>query len=215
MTIPIHSKRPFDSVSKGIYYPMITARQKVLAHLKKTRAASAREIARALKMSAPNVRHHLSVLRSDGRVEFVSVNNREGRGRPENLYSLSQAALGDNLSALASALLTESGKKLNLDAIASHILDPSQFTNLPVTKKLVLLVEKLNEMHYQARWEAGAEGPRVIFGRCPFAKIITNHPELCQMDKSMLEQALSKPIVQFSKSELNAYGICPFVFRVR
>ena len=41
---------------------MITARQKVLAHLKKTRAASAREIARALNMSAPNVRHHLSVL---------------------------------------------------------------------------------------------------------------------------------------------------------
>ena len=55
---------------------MLTARQKVLAHLKKTRSASAREIARALKMSAPNVRHHLSVLCSDGRVEFVSVNNR-------------------------------------------------------------------------------------------------------------------------------------------
>ncbi len=50
---------------------MITARQKVLAHLKKTRAASAREIARALNMSAPNVRHHLSVLCSDGRVEFI------------------------------------------------------------------------------------------------------------------------------------------------
>lgn len=215
MTIPIKSKRRIDFVSIGIYYPMITARQKVLAHLKKTRAASAREIARALKMSAPNVRHHLSVLRSDGRVEFVAVNNREGRGRPENLYALSQAALGDNLSALASALLTEAGKKLNLDAVAGHILDPTQFTNLPVTKQLVLLVEKLNEMHYQARWEAGAQGPQVTFGRCPFAKIIASHLELCQMDRSMLEKALSRPIEQFSKSELHAYGICPFVFRVR
>ena len=193
---------------------MITARQKVLAHLKKARPASAREIARALKMSAPNVRHHLSVLRSDGRVEFVAVNNREGRGRPEKMYSLSQAALGDNLSALASALLTEAGKKLNVDAIARHILDSSQFINLPVTKKLVLLVEKLNEMHYQARWEAGAEGPRVIFGRCPFAKIIENHPELCQIDRAMLELALSRPIIQISKSEASARGLCPFVFRV-
>lgn len=215
MTVPIQSNRRFDSVSKDFLFAMITARQKVLSHLRKTRAASAREIARALKMSAPNVRHHLSVLRSDGRVEFVAVNNREGRGRPENLYSLSQAALGDNLSALASVLLTEAGKKLNVDAVAGHILDPSQFTNLPVTKKLVLLVEKLNEMHYQARWEAGAEGPRVIFGRCPYANIIANHPELCQMDRAVLEQALAKPIAQFSKSEVNAFGNCPFVFRVR
>ena len=62
---------------------MLTARQKVLAHLKKTRAASAREIARALKMSAPNVRHHLGILTSDGRLEVTSVHQRGGRGRPE------------------------------------------------------------------------------------------------------------------------------------
>ena len=80
---------------------MLTARQKVLAHLKKTRAASAREIARALKMSAPNVRHHLGILTSDGRLEVTSVHQRGGRGRPEKMYSLSQSALGDNLSVLA------------------------------------------------------------------------------------------------------------------
>ena len=180
---------------------MITARHKVLAHLKKTRAASAREIARALKMSAPNVRHHLSVLCSDGRVEFVAVNNREGRGRPEKLYSLSQAALGDNLSALANALLTEAGSRLNVEAIANRILDSSQFAGLPVTKRLVLLVEKLNEMHYQARWEAGADGPRIIFGRCPYAKVIDGHPELCKMDIALLEKSLGRPVIQSTKNE--------------
>ena len=193
---------------------MTTARQKVLAHLKKTRAASAREIARALKMSAPNVRHHLSVLCSDGRVEHVAVNNREGRGRPEKLYSLSQAALGDNLSALADALLTEAGSRLNVEALASRILDSIQFANLPVTKRLVLLIEKLNTMHYQARWEAGADGPRVIFGRCPYEKVIDRHPELCKMDEALLELSLARPIVQFPKSESSWRGLCPFVFRV-
>ena len=88
---------------------MTTARQKVLAHLKKTRSASAREIARALDMSAPNVRHHLGVLVSDGRVEVNAVYQHGGRGRPEKVYSLSQAALGDNLSVLADALLAEEG----------------------------------------------------------------------------------------------------------
>jgi predicted ArsR family transcriptional regulator len=195
---------------------MFTARQKVLAHLKKTRAASAREIARALNMSAPNVRHHLSVLCSDGRVDALptAVNNREGRGRPEKMYSLSQAVLGDNLSALANALLTEAGSGLNVEALASRILNSAQFTNLPVAKRLVLLVEKLDEMHYQARWEAGAEGPRVIFGRCPYAKVIDGHPELCKMDITLLEKALGRPVLQSAKNETVGRGPCPFIFRV-
>jgi len=193
---------------------MTTARQKVLAHLKKIRAASAREIARALKMSAPNVRHHLSVLCSDGRVEFTAVNNREGRGRPEKMYSLSQAALGDNLSALTNALLTEAGSGVNVEALASHILKSSQFANLPVAKRLVLLVEKLDEMHYQARWEAGAEGPRVILGRCPYAKVIDGHPELCKMDASLLENVLGRPVSRSLKNEVVGHGHCPFIFRV-
>jgi predicted ArsR family transcriptional regulator len=193
---------------------MITARQKVLAHLKKTRAASAREIARALKMSVPNVRHHLSVLCSDGRIEFSAVNNREGRGRPEKMYALSQSALGDNLSVLANALLTEAGPKLKTESVASRLLDSAQFTNLPITKRLALLVEKLEEMHYQARWEAGAEGPRVIFGRCPYAKVIEVHPELCKMDIALLEMALGHPVTQLQKNEADARGICPFLFQV-
>ena len=193
---------------------MTIARQKVLAHLKKTRAASAREIARALNMSAPNVRHHLGILVSDGRLEVTSVHQRGGRGRPEKMYSLSQSALGDNLSALADALLTEAGAKLNVESVASRLLDSTQFTNLPIPKRLTLLIEKLDEMHYQARWEAGAEGPRVIFGRCPFAKIIERHPELCKIDASMLEISLGRPILQTIKSESITRGLCPFAFRV-
>jgi len=191
---------------------MITARQKVLAHLKRNRAVSAREIARALKMSPPNIRHHLSVLCSDGRVEFTSVKPRGGRGRPEKLYSLSQAALGDNLSALIDALLTEAGSSVQMEAVAGRILDSSQFANLPITKRLALLVEKINEMHYQAHWEAGAQGPRVIFGRCPYAKVIEGHPELCKMDAAMLGGALGNTVEQVAKIE-KSHGVCIFAMR--
>jgi predicted ArsR family transcriptional regulator len=201
---------------------MPTARQKVLAHLKKNRATSAREIARALKMSAPNVRHHLGILVSDGRLEVTSVRQRGGRGRPEKMYSLSQSVLGDNLAVLADALLIEmgstlrqgSGQGLNVESLASRILDDGQFSNFPITKRLSLLVEKLNAMHYQARWEAGAEGPRIIFGRCPFAKIIERHPELCKIDTALLGNSLERPIIQLQKNEAGARGTCPFLFQV-
>ncbi len=193
---------------------MTTSRQRILTHLKKTRSASAREIARALKLSAPNVRHHLSVLSSDGRVEMTAVHSREGRGRPEKVYSLSEAALGDNLSALAEAILTEAGSTLSMEAVASLILDESQFAGQSMNRRLALLIEKLNEMHYQARWEAGAGGPRVLFGRCPYARVIDAHPEICTMDTALLQKTLARPVSALKKNETLVKGLCPFIFQI-
>ena len=193
---------------------MTTSRQKILTHLKKTRSASAREIARALKLSAPNVRYHLSVLCSDGRVEMTAIHNREGRGRPEKVYSLSEAALGDNLSALAEAILIVAGSTLKMEAVASLILDESQFAGQSMNKRLALLVEKLNEMHYQARWEAGAGGPRVLFGRCPYARVIEAHPEICTMDVALLQKTLARPVSALKKNETKVKGMCPFIFQI-
>ncbi len=84
---------------------MTTARQKILAYLDKARTASAHEVSRNLKMSAATVRHHLRILVSDGRLEMISGREHAGRGRPEKIYSLPSAALGDNLPALSDALL--------------------------------------------------------------------------------------------------------------
>jgi predicted ArsR family transcriptional regulator len=197
--------------SKGNF--MNTSRQRILAHLKKTRSASARELARALKLSAPNVRHHLAVLCSDGRVEMTGLHTRGEKGRPEKVYSLAQAAIGDNLSALVKALLAEAGPKVRMEAVARHLLDAGQFTSLPIAKRLGLLLDKLNEMHYDARWEAGSEGPRVMFGRCPYAKVIDDHPELCKMDLAVLGMALGRPVTFAQKPQL-AHGLCPFIFQM-
>lgn len=192
---------------------MTTARQKILTHLRKTRSATAREIARALNMAAPNVRHHLSVLCSDGRVDFVSVNSREQRGRPEKVYSLSEAALGDNLSLLAGALLTEAGADLNLESLAARMMNAESLDGLPISRRLALLIEKLNGMHYQARWEAGAEGPRVILGRCPYRNLAGAHTVLCRMDEAIVAAALDRPVIRLQKADAGGHGTCPFLFQ--
>jgi predicted ArsR family transcriptional regulator len=196
----------------GLNYKIMKTRQRILNHLKKTRAASAREIARALDLSAPNVRHHLGVLGSDGRVEVVSVNRSGGRGRPEKSYSLSQAALGDNLPALTEALLAEAGAKIEWEAVAGRMLGAADPSSLPVAGRLRVLIEKLNGMHYQARWEAGADGPRVLFGRCPYAAVSQGHPELCRMDALLLAGFLGREVRQLGKIE-KVQGLCVFAVR--
>lgn len=191
----------------------MTARQRVLNYLTKNRTASAREVSRALKMSVATVRHHLRVLVADGRLEAESAREREGRGRPETVYSLPQAALGDNLSALSEALLVEAGSSVHVEALAKRLAGESELASQPVAKRLNLLVEKLNQMRYHAHWEAGAEGPRVLFGHCPYAAIVGRHPELCGMDASLLSRLAARPVLREARPE-TPKNACPFVFLV-
>ena len=189
---------------------MITARQKVLIYLTKTRTASAREISRGLKMSPATVRHHLRVLVSDGRLEMSFVRGREGRGRPEKVYSLPRAALGDNLSALGDAVLVEAGTAVQMEALAKRLVGNTSFADQPISKRLNLAVEALNKMNYHARWEAGPKGPRLIFGHCPYAAIIEKHPELCRMDEALLATLMGDDAVQMFKIGKDGSSTCVF-----
>src|SRR5574341_770065 len=190
---------------------MITARHKVLAYLNKTRSASAREISRALKIPAANVRHHLRILASDGRLEVISGRRREERGRPEKVYSLPRAALGDNLSALADALLVEASSSVRMEALANHLVGETNIASQPVAKRLNVTVEKLNQMNYHAHWEAGSAGPRIIFSHCPYAAIIEKHPELCRMDESLLYELMGQSAEQLFKIGKDGSSVCVFV----
>lgn len=189
---------------------MTTARQKILAYFNKTRTASTREISRALKMSAATVRHHLRVLAADGRLEMTSRPGNDGRGRPEKIYSLPRAALGDNLAVLSDVLLTEAGPGVQMETLVKHLIAASNFAGQPLARRLNLTVEKLNQMNYHARWEAGSEGPRIIFSHCPYAAIIEKHPELCKMDEAMLREWMGQPATQLFKTGKEGSSVCVF-----
>lgn len=189
---------------------MVTARQKVFAYLAKNRSASAREISRALKMSAAAVRHHLRVMTADGRLEMSFVRGRDGRGRPEKIFSLPRSALGDNLSALGDAVLTEAGTTVRMEALARRLAGESHFADHPIAKRLNLTVQQLNEMNYHSRWEAGPQGPRLIFGHCPYSKIIKKHPELCRMDEELIHQLMGDTALQIFKIGADGSATCVF-----
>jgi len=185
-----------------------TTRQKILDYLKRNRAVSSREVARDLHMTPANARHHLGILASDGRVKVF--NQRQvGRGRPEKVYHLAGTLMGDNLSVLVDALLTEAGPKVRMEALGKRIVGENAKISQPLVRRLTSTIERLNGMHYQARWEAGAEGPRIVLGNCPYSAIITEHPELCRMDVAVLAELLGGDIRQTAKLEIGAGGL-PF-----
>ncbi len=202
--------------------PVTTARQKILTYFKKQRVASAAQIGRGLNMSAATVRHHLSIMLADGRIEMLEENRKSGRGRPVKLYKLSEKTLGDNLALLSDAVLREwlnglspSKREEAVKKIAKALISQigAGQPEVPAAKRLAIVVEKLNTLHYQARWEAGAEGPRILFGHCPYAVIIKDHPELCQMDSEMLSSVLQSTARQTAKIAVNGAAACVFALR--
>ena len=190
---------------------MTTARQKVLSYFEKSRPASGREISRALKMSAATVRHHLRILGADGRLELTGMRGREGKGRPEKIYSLPRAAMGDNLSVLSDALLTETGSSVRMETLARRLAGGSNFADQPLAKRLNLTVENLNQMNYHSHWEAGPQGPRILFGHCPYAAIIEKHPELCKMDATILQEWMGQSARQIFRTGKDGSSVCVFV----
>jgi predicted ArsR family transcriptional regulator len=197
------------------------ARQRVLEYLRTHQSVTAGEISRALHVTPANIRHHLSILVSDGRAKVIGERRAHARGRPLQVYGLGDAAAGDNLPGLADALLSNwlaglppGEQDSALQALAAQLASIAPVEQVgAVTRRLALAVERLNTLHYRSRWEAHAQGPRVIFEHCPYAAIIGKHPELCRMDAHLLEGLLEAGVTQSAKLEPNARGLpfCMFV----
>jgi predicted ArsR family transcriptional regulator len=142
---------------------------------------------------------------------MASARGRDRKGRPEKVYSLPRSALGDNLAMLSDALLAEAGSGVSVERLAKRLAGEVNFVSQSLVKQLNLTVEKLNQMNYHARWEAGSEGPRIILSHCPYAAIIEKHPELCRMDEAMLKEWMGQPAAQISKTGKDGSSVCIFV----
>lgn len=200
---------------------MKTSRQRLLEYIQAQRAVTVVDISRALKMTPANARHHLTILVEQGLVAGVGSRPAEGKGRPAQLYGLSEAVSGHNLDGLAAALLDEFGAGLAGEAqqdflkrLAQRIGGPGDGRGGHLTRRLTTAVKFLNERKYQARWEAHTEAPRLILAHCPYAALLPNHPELCRLDAALLEVLLGVPVVQTAQRCRDAHGAVYCAFAV-
>jgi predicted ArsR family transcriptional regulator len=207
---------------------MKTSRQKVLDYFYTHSIATAGDISQVLKMTPANARHHINILLTQGLLETAGERQQRGKGRPMQLFRLSQQALGDNFELLLHAALIilqeqngEAGYRTSLEKIAVHLAslkhktDPEKTTQpILLSQKLVNAIETLNQLNYQARWEAHRDGPRIILGRCPYQRILHQHPELCHMDRSLLENITSSSATHTARLARDTSGATYCLFQV-
>lgn len=203
---------------------MSSRRSLVLDALRRRGWATAGELARSLGVTVANVRHHLDELLAASLVEVVALRPSGGRGRPVRVYALSSGVVGDNLEALAKALLevylAGEEREENQDkliALVQRLI--AQGGNPPseahLSLRLKRTVERLNAFHYCARWEASAQGPRLILGRCPYRRLADHHPELCWMDTHLIATLIGLPTEQVLKRTAMGEGPPACVFLVK
>lgn len=196
---------------------MKTTRQKLLENVKNRPGITAAELSRALKVTQSDVRHHLSIMIDEGLVVTAGQESHGKRGRPARRFSLSVTAQRDNFDLLSSSLLkiyfgqhSPEERTTYLRQVASNLSGGPEVPG-PLAQRLVAGVQTLNKLGYQARWEAHAVAPRIIFEHCPFAALRTEHPELCQLDTYLVEHLLDEQVYQQEASAHRFDGICLFL----
>jgi len=198
---------------------MLTSRQKILHYISEQGNATVEELSHALNVTTANIRHHLAVLVDQGSVMVIGSKPATFRGRPSQVYSLVQQSLRNNLESLTDILLSElkqnpiSGEDgVLLKNVAAQLASKYKIDSSNPTRRLYSTIGILNQMNYRSHWEAHVEKPLIIFDHCPYKPIVGRHPEVCLIDKYILETLLSTPVEQIEKDTTNLKGLPQCVF---
>jgi predicted ArsR family transcriptional regulator len=183
---------------------MQVTRQRILEILKERGEATIDELSEALELTSVTIRHHLDILRGEGLVEVPEVKRRATPGRPQFVYTLTDAA-GDyfpkNYAGFANLMISEIKGRLEpaeLDRIlrgmahrmAADAPKPSPGESLE--QRLTRLVNFLNQKGYIAKWEKSQEGDSYFLhtSNCPYRDISHNHTQVCVMDTTLISELL-------------------------
>jgi predicted ArsR family transcriptional regulator len=179
---------------------MQTRRQEILIILKRNGEATVDELACMLDLTPVTVRHHLDILRAEGLVRAPAVRRRHGPGRPQFMYTLTEEAADhfpQGYETLANELLHEIKATMG-DDVVNELFDriaalriqkaPKIDANLPLNEKLDIVVNYLCNNGFIASWEEKEGDLLLLASNCPCQSVAVEHPEICLMDKLILEQ---------------------------
>lgn len=186
--------------------------QMILKYLNQHLSATAAELSEALSITRADVRYHLAKLKKSGLIEVHSV-ERKHPGRPERRFQLCTSTKPHNYPQLLIAILSNASSHQWVLSAPKIFLD-SPFSG-PMPLRLNQCVNWLNQHNYQASWIAGQKGPIIRFRNCPYASLLPDHCILCDMDRSILEYALSAQVLTKSLFYSSDFKFPGCVFEVK
>ncbi len=191
----MHADRFFD-----------TARGKIVAALRARPGASAFDLARQFGLSANAIRQQFILLERDGLVAGASV--RRGKTKPTVEYRLTPAAekyFPQHYDRMLNAVLREvraTGGDTAVQAIFTS-MGRRQAARLntrigerPVADRVAALTTMLRDSGVAAESEETAGGFLIREHNCPYAKSVGEHPEICSVIHSVMQEVVAPHVTQ-------------------
>ncbi|MGH7782830.1 MAG: helix-turn-helix transcriptional regulator [Candidatus Binatia bacterium] len=161
------------------------------------------ELAAALDLSDNAVRAHLLTLERDGLVEPGGTI--KGFRKPHYVYKLTdearhlfpkpydslfnrllEALKGKVSSATLNEVLSDTGRRL--------ALVNAKKTEGDLSERLKTIIQTLEELGGAAKIISEDSQTTIKGDSCPFADVVTEHPEVCRIAESMLEEMAGRPV---------------------
>jgi len=183
---------------------MQETRRQILNILKEKGQATVDSLAAALGLTPITVRHHLSILQSEGYI--VARHERRKVGRPHYVFVLTEKAndffpqsyhlLADRVLAEVQSLVGREQMATLFRRIAHRLVADvkPRLTGETLEQRLDEATRLLADEGFLARWEKTADGYVIYELNCPYRRVVREHEEICIMDHQILSDLLDVPV---------------------
>lgn len=177
-----------------------TTTEEFITLLQNNPPLSVTEISKLLNLTKADIRYQIGILSKMDKIKILPPENSSKPGRPAHRYTLANHGYPDNLIDILLAFIQYHQDDSNLINELASIIS-SQFneeikTAPSLIQKINLVLEDLNRRAYQARWEISNTGPVIYFSNCPYKRILSRFPQMCEIDRLILNNLTNRDILE-------------------
>ncbi len=182
---------------------MHDTRQHIIEYLKEKKQATVDELADIVGLTSMAVRYHLNVLQRDNLIASPTVRRATGRGRPQQIYALTEAAddlfpvdyygLTDYLLDELDLQIGKQGVNKLFNKIANrlaHEAPPAQ-ENQTIEERLDEVILFLKEKGFVVDWKAQENSYVFHVHSCPYRQVAKEHECVCTLDEQIIGSMLN------------------------
>lgn len=206
---------------------MQQTRRYILEILREHGQATVDDIVDALRqrrgnITAVTVRHHLSRLQEAHLITAPELRHRETPGRPQHVYALTEQGKNvfpTNYQTLATELLKQmrqhlppEGVNVILQGVADSIAEDADIPDVPISQRLDMAVDYLNQHGYDAHWDTRPDGYVLYTANCPYPHIAAVDESCCNMDMRLVSSLIGivpRLLSRLSAGDANCAYIIP------